>query len=59
MPTAVINEALSNDMMEIEAADAAAVINPLNRTAARYVGYMPIKLGNGPELFWALADTGA
>lgn len=23
------------------------------------MGYLPIKLGDAPELFWALADTGA
>ena len=38
------------------------VINPLTTKegiTSRYVGYLPLKLGNNQELFWALADTGA
>ena len=39
----------------------AAVVNPLNTTdnRTRYVGYMPVKLGSSPDVFWALVDTGA
>ena len=61
MPGPSIHE-VENDMVEIDSVDATAVINPLNCRAAaasRYVGYLPIKLGNAPELYWALADTGA
>ena len=38
-----------------------AVVNPLNTTEirTRYVGYMPVKLGGNPEVYWALVDTGA
>ena len=62
LPTAAINEVMEDDMVEIEAADTAAVINPLTSSATaaqRYVGYLPIKIGDAPELYWALADTGA
>jgi hypothetical protein len=35
------------------------VVNPLTTTPPRYVGYMPVKLGTDPAVYWALADTGA
>ena len=64
---------LDADMLEIEdhhtgevnAVDtsvSSAVLNPLNTTDTarpRYVGYMPMKLGRAPEVYWALVDTGA
>ena len=65
------NAEMDADMLEIEddfgveATDtttSAAVVNPLNTTDTtrpRYVGYMPMKLGRAPEVYWALVDTGA
>ena len=53
---------MEDNMLEIEANDAKVVMNPLTtkgEAQQRYVGYLPIKLGKAPELYWALADTGA
>ena len=61
MPTLQLNE-IEDNMLEIESNDTKVVINPLTSKEGvnqRYVGYLPIKLGTAPELYWALADTGA
>ena len=53
---------MEDNMLEIQANDARIVVNPLTsreEVHQRYAGYLPIKLGQNQELYWALADTGA